>query len=159
LSCPGLTAVVKVINNGKEPLRANLIGPTALSFTVPAGQTSQQSVAPGAYQIAVTSACGPESKPFTIADGETLSFTYECVPAQATIEVSNSTGGNLRITLSGPTSGQYNVPNGGSQSITVTPGAYTMTAYASACNASKTEQFTIENGQRLSFGPYHCVGG
>jgi hypothetical protein len=154
LSCPGLTAVVKVINNGKEPLRANLIGPTALSFTVPAGQTSTQSVAPGSYQIAVTSACGPESKPFTISDGETLSFTYECVPAQATIVILNDTGGNITVSLSGPTSGNFSA-SGRETTITVAPGSYSMTV--SARCGRQIETFTINNGDQLRFGPYYCT--
>jgi hypothetical protein len=154
LQCPEPTSTVSIVNTSAAPIRVSLVGPTPDSLTVASGKTETRSVVPGVYEAIVDSACGRDTEPFTVAAGEVYTLKYHCEPPQASTSVTNNTGGVLTLTLRGPTSGSYTVPDGATQSFDLLPGTYSATVRVRC--GSEIQQFILDNGAAHSLGEYSC---
>jgi hypothetical protein len=147
ISCPGqVKTSVRVINSTGDGLTFSLAGPTQGSWPVAAGQTYNQDVLPGDYHIEVSTRCGGSSANFSVRDGERLIFEPTCqASAGATIRVNNRTGGDLHVSLAGPTPGSWTVADGQQLDQPVVPGSYRIDVSAGCGTGS--DNFTVAAGE------------
>lgn len=143
---------IVIQNDGNEGIRFNLSGPSNLSASIAAGQTYEQIVQPGSYQVSASTSCGTVTESFSVQAGEVYRLSIgSCQPGTITIE--NQTGGALQIRLSGALSDSQRVGHGATFRRTLPPGTYRITVVA-ICG-SETMEITLEDGGEYG-NVYYC---
>ena len=134
---------VNVTNNSDTTIRVKLYGPTSISQSVSSGQTLQQAVLPGNYNIEISSECGKTTNNFTVNTGESYQTTSDCSPATVTFVNRNCPSSNF--SLSGQTPVRRTLVRGESSKHRVVPGTYQITA------GTRSQRLTIAGGENRQF--------
>ena len=73
------TSTITIENRTGGSLRVRLSGSTSVNRSVGNERTLDLNVVPGNYRMNVTARCGSEVERFTIDDGDSQNFSYECL--------------------------------------------------------------------------------